>query len=433
MISSLPILVVDDDESLRAAIVEIISDESIPCAQANSAEAAEKMLASTPYAMIISDMQMGGKSGQDLLESASRLWPHVPVVLMTAYAKVEDATKAIRSGAVEYIEKPFDADKLVALIKKYLPQTSNTDGRIANSPAMRHTLSIAEKVATYPATVMLTGESGSGKEVLARHIHQKSPRAKGPFVALNCSAIPADLLESILFGHSKGAFTGAGKNHVGKIQQADGGTLFLDEIGEMPAELQAKILRVLQEREIEPIGASQSVKIDVRFIAATHRNLTEAIAEGTFRSDLFYRLNVFPIEVPALRERSEDILDLAKAFLIKYGPPYGKKGVQLTPRAEMALLQYPWPGNVRELENTIQRALILSSDAIDKEHLGLPSPKVSTNETIKSLKEIERAAISAAINATNGDTQAAAKLLDISHKSLVNKIRQNPKEEGMQS
>lgn len=425
MIGHLPILVVEDDESLRLAVAAILEDAGYTCQQADSAEAAERLLAAQPYSLLISDMQMGGKNGQQLLEIATRLWPHLPVALMTAYATVEDATRAIRAGAVDYIEKPFDDAKLLALVRRHVPQVApNDDGQLSRSPVMQHVLHVAKKVAGFPATVMLTGESGSGKEVLARFIHQNSQRAKGPFVALNCSAIPADLLESILFGHAKGAFTGASKNHVGKVQQAEGGTLFLDEIGEMPMALQAKILRVLQEREIEPIGASEPLKVDVRVVAATHRNLTEAIAAGQFRADLFYRLNVFPIEVPALRDRGEDILPLAQTFIAKYGTTYGRKGVQLTSRAEHALAQHSWPGNVRELENTIQRALILANDSIDREHLGLPSSKTVSSAALKSLKEIERAGIRAAVDHAKGDLHEAARILEISHKSLVNKIRQ---------
>jgi two-component system response regulator FlrC len=421
--TTIPILLVEDDADLREVIETTLAEYGYDCISVATAADAVRLLENKQFAMMLSDVQLPDDTGLTLQLAARKLWPAMPTVLMTAHGTTEDAVRAIQDGAKDYIEKPFSTDALLETLERYARQPGKRAGVIAVSALMQQILQVAEKVGASPATVLLTGESGSGKEVLARFIHEKSKRAAGPFIAINCASIPNDLLESILFGHAKGSFTGAHQAHGGKIQHANGGTLFLDEIGEMSTALQAKILRVMQEREIEPVGANTPTKIDVRFIAATHRNLPEEIQKGNFRADLFYRLNVFPIGLPALRDRRDDILPLAQALIERYAPSFSKEVVPLTKPAQHALVEHSWPGNVRELENAIQRALILCERSITKEDLGLPSTKAVNQSIIKPLREIERAAIAQAVSVLEGDLRRAADALEIPYRSLVAKIK----------
>jgi two-component system response regulator FlrC len=421
--TTIPILLVEDDPALRDVLEATLSEYGYECLSVSNSADAIRLLERKQFAMMLSDVQLPDGTGLNLQLTARKLWPAMSTVLMTAHGTTEDAVQAIRDGAKDYIEKPFSTDNLLEIVERHARRPAKRAGVIAKSALMQRILQVAEKVAASPATVLLTGESGSGKEVLARFIHDKSTRSAGPFIAINCASIPNDLLESILFGHAKGSFTGAHQAHSGKIQQANAGTLFLDEIGEMSTALQAKLLRVMQEREIEPIGANMPIKIDVRFIAATHRNLPEEIQKGTFRADLFYRLNVFPIGLPALRDRIDDILPLAEALVERYAPAFGKDIAPLSAPAQHALLEYSWPGNVRELENAIQRALILCERSIGKEDLGLPSAKTVSQSIIKPLREIERVAIAEAVSVFDGDLRLAADALEIPYRSLVAKIK----------
>ncbi|NBP36142.1 MAG: sigma-54-dependent Fis family transcriptional regulator [Betaproteobacteria bacterium] len=362
-LSSAPILLVEDDPALREALEVTLAMEDIAYRAVESAEDALSAIQAASYRVLVSDIRLPMASGLALLIEARKLQPDLPVVLMTAYADASTAVEALRGGARDFLLKPFKPEQFIDVIKRYLPhgewQAPIADGPVAVDPQSRQLLHKLDRVAQTDATVLLMGESGSGKEVMAQYLHQRSPRAKQSFVAINCAAIPSTLLEATLFGHERGAFTGASKSQPGKFELAQGGTIFLDEIGEMPLELQTKLLRVLQERQVERVGSHQTISLDVRVIAATNQDLAKRVAQGAFREDLFYRINVFPLRVPALRERTADILPLAERFLLKYRASMGQPEAKLSEAARARLLTYAWPGNVRELENAIQRALLL--------------------------------------------------------------------------
>ncbi|GAB6051106.1 sigma-54 dependent transcriptional regulator [Hydrogenophilus islandicus] len=358
----LPILIVEDDPDLREAVALTLSAHGYPVLVAASGPEALKLLEHHAVAMVVSDLKMAPMDGLTLLEAIRQKLPHLPVAIMTAYGDVPSAVRAMRSGACEFLLKPFESAQLLALVRRYArwAEEAGEHPLIAADPKSQATRALAERVAATDATVLLTGESGVGKEVFARFIHAASHRRKGPFVALNCAAIPESLLEATLFGFEKGSFTGAQQAQPGKFEQAQGGTILLDEISEMPLALQAKLLRVLQEREVERLGGKKAIALDVRVIATTNRNLHDEVAAGRFREDLFYRLNVFPITIPPLRDRPADILPLARHFLARQAAEWQRPTPALTPEAERILLSYSWPGNVRELHNTMQRALILA-------------------------------------------------------------------------
>lgn len=372
----LPILVVEDDPSLREAIGDTLELAGRSYVAVEGGEPALKALSEQAFSIVVSDVRMMPMDGITLLKEIRSRLPHLPVVLMTAFAEVEKAVDAMRSGACDFLLKPFEPQALLALINKYeLPEMADSAGVVAIDPASCELFSMAQRVAQTDATVLLTGESGVGKEVVARFIHRHSARKGGPFVAINCAAIPESLLEATLFGYEKGAFTGATQAQAGKFEQAQDGSLLLDEVTEMPLSLQAKLLRVLQEREVERVGGKKPVPLNIRIIATSNRDMTEAVAKGIFREDLYYRLNVFPVAIPALRQRREDILAIARHFVVEHGGRLGRSGVSLTPAAEAGLVAYDWPGNVRELENVIQRALILSTGAeVGPEHFSLNRP-----------------------------------------------------------
>ncbi len=428
----LPILVVEDDQDLLEAVcttIQLSGYEAIPAANGQDALNVIQM---QPIGMVVSDVQMKPMDGLTLLKKIKSLHPDLPVLLMTAYREIDKAITAMRSGACDYLLKPFEPDNLLVYIKRYaLPEYDQDNAVIANDPKTRALLSLAKRVAKSPATVMLTGESGCGKEVVASYIHRHSLRASQPFIAINCAAIPENLLEATLFGYEKGSFTGATQAQPGKFEQAEGGTLLLDEISEMPLELQAKLLRVLQEREVERIGGHKTIKLDIRILATSNRNMMAMVKNGQFREDLYYRLNVFPIEIPALRERPLDIEPLALRMIGKNALQNDQAPTKVTPKAIEKLTQYSWPGNIRELENVMQRAMILASDVIDEEHIHLPENKIYSVQKdacpeapTQDMKSLERKHILETLASVNGSRKLAVKKLGISERTLRYKLQQ---------
>ncbi len=377
--AAIKILVVEDDTNLREALSDTLQLADYAVIAANSAEDALKKLAEyDDLRMIISDVNMGAMSGHDLLREVKANYPHIPMMLITAYASISQSVDAIKNGAVDYLVKPFAPNVLVETMARHLGVAQiQGDEPIAHAPSSRQLLQLAQRVAQSESTVLIVGESGTGKEVLARYIHNHSPRSNKPFIAINCAAIPENMLEAMLFGHEKGAYTGAHSSAPGKFEQADGGTLLLDEISEMDIGLQAKLLRVLQEREVERLGGRKTIKLDVRVIATSNRDMREQVVAGKFREDLYYRLSVLPLQWAPLRDRLEDIVPLAQKILQKHAKKQNRHGVNLTINAQQALLSYSWPGNVRELDNIMQRALILQmGNAIDAVDLGLDAGNI---------------------------------------------------------
>lgn len=369
------VLIVEDDEGLREALVDTLALAGYEWLEADCAEDALLKLKNHSVDIVVSDVQMAGMGGLALLRTLKANWPNLPVLLMTAYANIEDAVLAMKEGAIDYMTKPFAPEVLLNLISRYAPVKSdeNIHAVVADKKSIK-LLSLAEKVAKTDASVMILGPSGSGKEVMARYIHNASLRKEGAFVAINCAAIPDNMLEATLFGYEKGAFTGAVQGCPGKFEQAQGGTILLDEISEMDLNLQAKLLRVLQEREVERLGSRKSIKLDVRVLATSNRDLKQYVQEGGFREDLYYRLNVFPLVWPALCERIEDIQPLTHHLIERHCVKLGLPIPQVSDAALQKLKQYSWPGNVRELDNVIQRALILSEhEYIHAEHILLES------------------------------------------------------------
>ena len=444
------ILLVEDDPDLREALIDTLELANIVVESAKDGESAIVLLKNNSFDLVVTDVNMPGIDGHELLDYIKKHHIALPVVLMTAYGQVEKAVQAMRKGAVDYLMKPFEAQILIDAVEKYTftSTTVKEEAAIAQSPSSHRLLQLARRVAQTDTTVLITGESGTGKEVLARYIHSNSPRVDKPFVAINCAAIPENMLESILFGHEKGAFTGAVAASIGKFEQANGGTLLLDEVTEMPLSLQAKLLRVLQEQEVEKVGGKSVISIDVRVLATTNRNLYEYVCEKKFREDLYYRLNVFPLEWLPLRDRREDVLPLARQILTKYVKKMGRSKVVFSLHAESLLVAYSWPGNVRELDNVIQRALIIQLGEeiqADDLHLqtgpislsGLEASSVSMN-TVESkaalnvsgdnsnlgsdLRQHEFQIIVDVLKATQGSRKEAALKLDISPRTLRYKL-----------
>src|SRR5690554_5361446 len=356
------ILIVEDDHDLREALVTTLELARYRVREAASGEKALEELARGPVDMVVSDVNMPGMSGHDLLAEVLKRYPGLPMMLITAYGQISDAVSAMQLGAIDYLVKPFEPQVLVEAVEKVVGASTprrKSDEPVAEDPISKRLFQLAKKVAASDSTVMISGESGTGKEVLARFIHQNSTRSDQPFVAINCAAIPENMLEAILFGHEKGAFTGAHASSPGKFEQANGGTILLDEISEMELGLQSKLLRVLQEREVERIGGRRTIALDVRVLATTNRDLADYVREGKFREDLYYRLTVFPMRWQPLRERPLDIMPLAKSLLKKHCRKMKLTGISLADDARKALMAYGWPGNVRELDNVLQRALVL--------------------------------------------------------------------------
>ncbi|MFJ5238817.1 sigma-54-dependent transcriptional regulator [Pseudomonas neuropathica] len=361
------VLLVEDDRSLREALADTLLLAGHDYHAVGCAEDALTAVAREAFNLVVSDVNMPGMDGHQLLSLLRARQPQLPVLLMTAHGAVERAVDAMRQGAADYLVKPFEPKALLDLVARHALGsigTSDGDGPVAVEPASAQLLELAARVARSDSTVLISGESGTGKEVLARYIHQQSHRASQPFIAINCAAIPDNMLEATLFGHEKGSFTGAIAAQAGKFEQADGGTLLLDEISEMPLGLQAKLLRVLQEREVERVGARKPIALDIRVVATTNRDLAGEVAAGRFREDLFYRLSVFPLAWRPLRERTADILPLAERLLAKHVNKMKHAAAKLSPDAQACLTAYPWPGNVRELDNAIQRALILQQGGL---------------------------------------------------------------------
>lgn len=449
------ILIVEDDANLREAVADTISLHGYQVVTADSGETAVVRLKEQPVDFIVSDVSMPGMSGHDLLDYVRQHHPQIPMLLVTAYAAVDRAVDAMQKGAVDYLVKPFSPAQLIELIEQHTPTNSGkkSDAPVAVDASSQHVLALARKVANSDSTILISGESGTGKEVLARYIHDNSPRNEGPFVAINCAAIPENMLEATLFGHEKGAFTGAVTSQPGKFEQANGGTLLLDEISEMDMGLQAKLLRVLQEKEVERIGGRKVISLDVRVLATTNRSLVEEVKTGRFREDLYYRLSVFPMGWQPLRNRKADIIPLAEKLLQKHGKKMQKPTLALDESAKGALLQHQWPGNVRELDNAIQRALILQSGqfvssvdlGLSGEHLidfepqrdnftlaqdnSLPAVSYDTDSSeVKSdnihvgLKHKEFELILDALRIHNGRKNKAADYLGISSRTLRYKL-----------
>lgn len=358
--SKASILVVEDNWELREALSDTLEYAGYQVQATESGEAALHLLTHSRVDMVVSDINMDGMDGHELLQQLRARFPVMPVVLITAFGSIGSSVRAMREGAVDYLLKPFKPEQLLATVEKYLTQQPVGHSEpVAMEPSSQQLLGLAKKVAQSDATVLISGESGTGKEVLAQYIHQQSTRANGPFVAINCAAIPENMLEATLFGHEKGSFTGAYQSCPGKFEQAEGGTILLDEISEMDIGLQAKILRVLQEREVERLGSRKTLQLDVRVIATTNRDLRACVREGRFREDLFYRLSVFPLAWQPLRHRRQDIVPLAERLLQQHAARMGRGVTTLDDRAKHDLMYHDWPGNVRELDNVLQRALII--------------------------------------------------------------------------
>ena len=457
MSEKLDILVVEDDAALRDAVCLTLELAGHRALGVDGGPAALQSLETHAFNLVLSDLRMQPMDGLELLGAIRNRLPQLPVLLMTAYGDVDKAVAAMRGGACDFLMKPFEPQALLEHIKRYAVSAVEGDDTIAEDPVTRNLLALAARVAETDATVMLCGESGTGKEVFARYIHAHSPRARQPFVAINCAAIPENLLEATLFGHEKGAFTGAANAQPGKFEQADGGTILLDEISEMPLGLQAKLLRVLQEREVERVGAKKPIALDIRVLATSNRDMAAEVAAGRFREDLYYRLNVFPLNIPALRERPGDILPLARHFATLHAARL-KRNARLSPDAELLLGRYHWPGNIRELENTMQRAQILASgEFIGADTVGLclpqwngagPAPGIASPASgaqqaamfsaipanpagmaPANMKDLEREHILGTLRAVGGSRKKAVEKLGISERTLRYKLQQY-REEG---
>ena len=422
------VLIVEDDLPLKEALVSTLEDAGYGVLAAGDGGEALEIIGRSPVDLVITDIQMQPVDGHELLRQLSCERPGLPVLMMTAYGTIEQAVGAMRSGAVDYLVKPFEASELEERVARYVDcgTTPKSDAApVAVDPKSQGLLSLAARVAKSDVTVLLTGESGTGKEVLARYIHGCSARSEGPFVAINCAAIPDQMLEALLFGYEKGSFTGAQTRSDGKFVQANGGTLLLDEISEMDLGLQAKLLRVLQEREVEPLGANEPTPLDVRVLTTTNRTLEESVQAGQFREDLYYRLNVFPIRLPALSERPGDIIPLAERFIGQASR--GSASPRLSVAAISRLEGHAWPGNVRELENVIQRALVLDSGdtVLDADQLifdGGDAAREVASDLSGELWAEETRRILSALEASGGSRKEAAEKLGISPRTLRYKL-----------
>ena len=433
------VLVVDDEPAQRQFLRKSL-DRDFEVVAAASGEEAVQLLEKRSFNLVITDQRMPGLDGLGLLGWIRENAPETPVIMLTAFGTITSAVEAVKQGAEDYLTKPVESPEELRLAVSRVLEKKSLSAKeqvyreekeaefpadiIAQSVQMRAVLDLARQVAPESTTVLLTGESGTGKEVVARFVHRSSPRSQGPFVAVNCAALTESLLESELFGHEKGAFTGATQSRQGRFELADGGTLFLDEIGEMGRSLQSKLLRVLQERSFERVGGTRTVTVDVRVVAATNRDLETAMREHEFREDLYYRLNVFPIEIPPLRERPQDILPLARYFVGRVSRRMGKPEKAISCQAEQLLLGNSWPGNIRELQNAIERAVIVSrAQEISPPDLPLKSHRIDDPAGTATLADLEKAAILSALERNHGDRQGTARDLGISLRTLQYRLK----------
>ena len=437
------VLLVDDEEKILKALSRALREEGHECVATSSPREAQRLLGLRPFDLLVVDNLMPERTGLELIREVVATVPageRPQILMMTAHATVESAIEAMKLGAIDYLQKPFEVDELLVVVRRALEvQRLRTQNRyliserdeefghygiVGHSRAIQEVITRAERVAQSRSTVLITGETGTGKELVARAIHDRSAQREMPLIKVNCAAIPETLLESELFGHVRGAFTGATTNKKGRFALADGGTIFLDEIGAMAAPLQAKLLRVLQEREFEPLGAERTEKVDVRVIAATNRDLRQLVAEGKFQEDLYYRLNVIPIEIPPLRERREDVPGLVEHFLRKHAQRMGKRIERIEDAALAALKSHEWPGNVRELENTIERAVVLCPGTVitaaSVSLLGAPTTASSLPSMAlhQNVDWAERETIRRALEASGGVKKDAASLMGISQRAL---------------
>jgi len=444
MNSNSTILIVEDEDLMRGILATIMSDAGFNVLEASSAEQAIEIFAGESPALTISDIELGQMDGIELLDRIKQLDEEALVIMITAYSSVETAIAALRKGAYDYITKPFINEDIIQTVRnalrqrelfsenrylrRELKQRYNFENIIGRSDALMNIFRMIEKIAGTNSSILIQGESGTGKELIAKAIHYNSPRADGAFVAINCAALPENLLESELFGYVKGAFTGAHSNKMGLFKTADGGTLFLDEVSEMPPQLQVKLLRALQEREFIPLGSAKPVTFDARIVSATNRNLEDEITENRFREDLFYRLSVFSLTLPPLRDRREDI-----PLLVRYFVEKNTKSLNIPPKtvsedAMQALINYDWRGNVRELQNAIERAVALSDDRIESNHLPQKVREATTairdlSGQTPTLEELERRYILEILNKVNDDKTKAAELLGIDLSTLYRKLK----------
>jgi DNA-binding NtrC family response regulator len=440
------ILVVEDEEKLRRVVELQLKGAGFEVEQAGTVEQAMRLADRAD--IILTDLRLPGVSGLELLANLRRQDSHTPVVVMTAFGSIETAVEAMKAGAVDFLPKPFSLDHLMTVVNKALElrtlrdenrqlraelsQRYEFDNMVGHSEGMREIFSTITRVAPTRATVLLCGESGVGKDMIARAIHHHSPRADRPFVKINCTALPENLMESELFGYEKGAFTGANTTKLGKFEQADTGTVFLDEIGDVPASVQVKLLRILQEREFERLGSNKVKHIDVRVLAATNVDLRAALEQGTFREDLYYRLNVLPINIPPLRERKEDIPYLAGFFVKKLGKDLGSPVQSISDAAMERLIGYHWPGNVRELENVLERSMVLANGAVleagDVKLDTAPAARFTTADNFlpegTTLDQYEQAIIKEALRRANGNKSQAARMLGLTRNALRYRLSQ---------
>lgn len=446
------ILIIDDEESFRHMLSVILKKEKYDVETASNGEEGLQKVADSPFDQILCDIRMPQMDGLEFLREVQKMGVNATIIMMSAYGTVDSAIEAMKLGAYDYISKPFKPDEIILtlkkaeererlrreneLLRKEIKKEYSFENIVSKNEKMQKIFEVIKKVAKYKSTILITGESGTGKELVARALHYNSDRSQNPFIPINCGAIPENLLESELFGHEKGAFTDAIRTKKGLFEEADDGTLFLDEIGELPLQLQVKLLRVLQDGEIRRVGDSKSIQIDVRIIAATVKDLVKEVSEGRFRDDLFYRLHVFPIHIPPLRERQEDIPLLVAHFVQKHSLSLNKNVLGINPKALAALMNYRWFGNVRELENTIERAMVLTDESnIELENLPIEIREFKEKVELASLVEeecsIKKASkileinlIQKALKKTRGNHTQAARLLEISHRALLYKIKE---------
>ena len=434
------ILVIDDEQNIRKMLTRVLSPEGFMVKEANNGLEALKRLQEENYSLVLLDLKMPGLNGIETLKEIRQNDLNLPVIMMSAYGSIPEAVEAMKLGALDYLIKPFDIEELKIIIKRAIKQYEleveniyyreeeekrfNFDEIIGKSSSINKVLEMVKSVASTPATVLITGENGTGKELIARAIHKNSLRKNSPFVVVNCVAFSPNLLESELFGHEKGSFTGAIAKRIGRFEMANGGTIFLDEIGEMDLTIQTKLLRVLQEREFERVGSSRTIKVDVRILSATNKDLKKEIEERRFREDLFYRLNVFSVDVPPLRERKEDMPLIVEHLTGKYNKILNKKVKKVSAKAMELLLDYNYPGNIRELENIIERSMIMAKDEIiDEKYFNFIS-KEEYIEKKGTLKETEKELIIKYLIQNKGNRTKTAEILGISRRSLQNKIKE---------